>query len=438
MSIELISLLLFGSIFLLFAIGLPISFTLGATSVIFLLIFLGTSHLLMVATSLYGAMTRQTLMAIPLFIFMGNVLASSGIAREFFTAMYNWSGPIRGGLAMGTEVLCGVFAAMCGTTEGATVTMGVTALPAMLDHGYDKNLAIGSLASGALLGILIPPSILAILYASISGTSIGKLYFAILVPGLVLLTLYILYNGIRCYMQPELAPALPKEERPSWQEKFISLKGIALPALIVFAVLGGIYSGATTPTEAAGVGALGVVIAALIHRKLSWTKLKEALLMTVRLTGMVAWLIMCVTLFAHVYGCLGIQQLVQNIVAALPISGFGIIILMQLSIFLLGMVIDDVSIILICTPIYLPIVTSLGFDPLWFAVLFMVNMQCAWMTPPYGFNLFIVKAVVPEWITMVDIYRAVIPFIGLQIACLLLVMFIPGIATWLPSMIIAR
>jgi tripartite ATP-independent transporter DctM subunit len=438
MSIEWITLLFFGSAFGLFVIGCPISFSLMIVSILFGTLLWGPSHLYMVASSLFGATTPQILIAVPLFILMGNVLAATGIARDLFKALYYWSGPLRGGMAVGTEIICAIFASMCGTSTAATITMGTIALPSMREHGYDKGLSIGSVASGGLLGLLIPPSVLAVIYASVSGVSVGKLYLGIFIPGFLLLFLYLLYILIRALLQPEWAPALPKAERPSWAEKFKSLKGVALPLIIVLTILGGIYSGTFTPTEAAGVGALCVILAAGVTGSLTRSNLVQSLMSTMRLTCMVMWLIMGVTVFTNVYNALGAPDIINHLVTLLPVSGFGVIVLMQLSIFFLGMIMDDVALILLCTPIYMPIVVSLGFDPLWFGVLFMVNMQLAWLTPPYGFNLFYMRAITPSDITMADIYRAVVPFIGLQMICLALVMAFPSLAIWLPELIIGR
>ena len=438
MDIGLITLLLFASLFALLAIGMPVAFALLTVGLVFTIFLWGPSHLYAVASSMYGSLTSQIFMAIPLFILMGNILAHTGIADELFTALHYWTARLRGGLAMGTVNVCAVLAAMCGTSEAGTITMGVMALPAMLKRGYDKHIAIGSVAAGGLLGILIPPSIIAIVYSGLSGVSLGKLFFAAFVPGILLAVLYIIYIGVRSYLQPGLCPAIPKEERPSWDEKFKSLQAVILPILIIIAVLGGIYTGATTPTEAAGVGAISAFIVALIKRVLTWQNLKEALLSTFRLLGMIAWMIMCVTVFTNVYNALGAPQIISQVVSLFPAGGFGVIILMQLSIFLLGMIMDDFALMFLTTPIYVPIIVSLGFDPLWFGVLIMVNMQCAWLTPPYGFNLFYVRAITPKEISTGDIYRSVVPFIGLQLVCLLLVMFFPPIATWLPSLIIGK
>ena len=425
-------------VFILFAAGLPITFCLGGAATLFALLFFSPPQWYSIVTSMYGATTNQILIAIPLFILMGSVLVYTGIAEDLYHALYMWAGPVRGALAMGTEAIGAAFGAMCGTSEATTLTIGAIAMPEMLKRGYDKHLAVGSVTTGGLLGILIPPTVLGIIYCVVSGVSVGMLYFGLFFPGFLLAGLYILYIGIRCYFQPHLAPAIPKEERASWREKFISLRGVVLPVLILLAVLGGIYSGMVTPTEAAAAGAISVFIAAIIKRGLTWKTFKDSCFNAFKLASMVIWIIMAITVFSNVYHASGAATIIKELALGLPISGFGVIILMQLSIFFLGMVMDDVVVMMVVTPIYLPIVTSLGFDPLWFGVLFLVNVNIAWLTPPYGFNLFLVRAITPSWITMMDIYRSVLPFIALQLVCLFLVMFFPPIALWLPSVIIAR
>jgi len=427
-----------GCVFVLFAAGLPITFCLGGTATLFALLFFSPPQWYSIATSMYGATTNQILIAIPLFILMGSVLVHTGIAEDLYRTLYKWAGPVRGALAMGTEAIGAAFGAMCGSSEATTLTMGAIAMPEMLKRGYDKYLAVGSVTTGGLLGILIPPTVLGIIYCVVSGVSVGLLYFGLFFPGFLLAGLYILYIGVRCYLQPHLAPAIPKEERPSWKEKFVSLRGVILPILIVLAVIGGIYSGIVTPTEASGAGAICVFIAALIRRELTWKNFKDACINTLKLASMVMWIIMAITVFSNVYHASGASMMIKEIALGLPISGFAVIVLMQVSILFLGMIMDDVVVMMVVTPIYLPIVTSLGFDPLWFGILFLVQINIAWLTPPYGFNLFIVRAITPSWITMMDIYRSVLPFIACQLVCLLLVMFFPPIALWLPSVIIAR
>ena len=432
------TILLLGCVFALFAAGLPITFCLGGTATLFALLFFAPAQWYSIATSMYGATTNQILIAIPLFTLMGSVMVYTGIAEDLFNTLYKWAGPLRGALAMGTEAIGAAFGAMCGSSEATTLTMGSISLPQMLKRGYDKHLAIGSVTTGGLLGILIPPTVLGIIYCVVSGVSVGLLYFGLFFPGFMLAALYILYIGVRCYLQPHLAPAIPEEERVSWREKFASLKGVIAPILIMLAVLGGIYSGIVTPTEASGLGAICMFLAALIRRGLTWKTFKDSCVNTFKLASMVIWIIMAITVFSNVYHASGAAALIKEMALGLPVSGFGVIVLMVLSVFFLGMIMDDVVVMMLVVPIYLPIVTSLGFDPLWFGVLFLILINIAWLTPPYGFNLFIVRAITPKEISMMDIYRSVLPFIGLQLVCLVLVMFFPPIALWLPSVIIAR
>jgi len=432
-SIGWITLLLFACLFSLLLLGLQVSFALLITGIIFTLALWGPSHLYVLASSMQGALSTEVYIAIPLFILMGNILSHTGIADELFHALYLWTGRLKGGLAMGTVGAGTILAAMCGSSEAGTLTVGLMALPAMLKRGYDERVAIGSIAAGGLLGFLIPPSVIAIVYAGISGVSMGKLYFASFIPGLLLATLYVLYIGIRSALEPGFCPSIPAEEAPSWKERFQALAKVVLPLLIIFVVLGGIYGGVTTPTEAAGVGAATAFIVAILKRKITWKAVNEALRGTFQLLGMIGWIIMCVTVFSNVYNALGAPEIVNSMISWFPAAGFGVIIFMQLSIFLLGTFMDDFALLFLTMPIYVPIIKSLGFDPIWFGVLILINMQCALLTPPYGFNLFYMRAITPPHIKTMTIYKGVVPFIGLQLLCLVLVMAFPQIALWLPS-----
>lgn len=438
MSIGLTTLLLFGCLFLLLFLGVHVSFSLLITALIFDVAVFGWEHLSVVGGSLFGAMTSQTYMAIPLFILMGNILAYTGIADELFEALHLWTARLRGGLAMGTVSAGTVLAAMCGSSEAGTLTVGIMALPAMMKRGYHTGLAIGSITAGGLLGFLIPPSVMAIFYSGISGVSLGKVYFASFIPGLLLAVLYLAYIWFRARLNPRLCPMVPKEEAPTWGEKFRALKKVILPLMIIFVVLGGIYSGATTPTEAAGAGALAAFIVALLKRCLTWKNLKEALQTTFGFLGMIAWILMSVMVFANVYNALGAPKIVGEILTLFPAGGIGVIIMMQLSLFVLGMVMDDLALLLLTIPIYVPIIKNLGFDPVWFGVLILINMQCALLTPPYGFNLFYARAITPDGISTTVIYKGVVPFICLQIVALILVMVFPQLALWLPGVIAAK
>ena len=435
MSIGLTTLLLFSCLFFFLLVGFHVAFSLLSTGIIFTLLLWGPSHLYVVASSMFGSMSSEIYMAIPLFILMGNILSHTGIADQLFEALHAWTSRLRGGLAIGTVTAGTILAAMCGSSEAGTLTVGIMALPAMLKRKYHEGIAIGSIAAGGLLGFLIPPSIMGIVYAAISGVSLGKLYFASLIPGVLLATLYILYIVIRSYLDPDLCPAIPAEERPSMKEKLIILQKVILPIMIVFIVLGGIYSGAITPTEAAGVGCACAFLVAILKRKLNIKNLTAALKSTFSLLGMIAWMIMCVTVFSNVYNALGAPKIVNEVVRLFPAGGFGVVVMMQISIFILGMVMDDFAVLFLTIPIFVPIINHLGFDPIWFGVLILINMQCALLTPPYGFNLFYMRVITPPEISTFRIYKGVLPFIGLQLICMGLVMLFPALALWLPKLL---
>ena len=433
MSIELLSLLFFGALLVFLLLGLPLSFVLGGVSMIFLYFTWGPESFYMVAAQTWGAMNKFTLVAIPLFIFMAMILERSGVAKDLYEMMYLWFGPVAGGLAIGTVVICAIFSAMCGISGAAVVSMGTIALPSMLERNYDKELALGCINSGGGWGILIPPSVIMILYALISGESVGALFAGGVFPGLMLLVMVSCYIAVRCYFQPHLGPALPKDQRGDWSRKLAAMKAVILPLAIVLMVLGSIIGGITTPTEAAAIGVLGAIISALVYRQFSWKLMKEAALRTLRLTGMIMWILFGAYCFSAAYSGMGAHQLIENLMKHIPGGAWGSIIFIQLVIFLLAMVLDPAGIMMICVPVFLPIVKAHGFDPLWFGILFVINMEIGYMTPPFGFNLFYLKGIVPPGITMVDIYRSVIPYTIVESTGLALVMIFPQIAVWLPN-----
>jgi tripartite ATP-independent transporter DctM subunit len=433
MSIEILSVLFFGALLLFLLLGLPLSFVLGGVSMIFIYFTWGPEAFYMVAAQTWGAMNKFTLVAIPLFIFMAMILERSGVAKGLYEMMYLWFGPLAGGLAIGTVVICAIFSAMCGISGAAVVSMGTIALPSMLERNYDKELALGCINSGGGWGILIPPSVIMILYALISGESVGRLFAGGVFPGLMLLVLVSSYIAIRCYFQPRLGPALPRAERGDWKRKTAALKAVILPIGIVFMVLGSIIGGVTTPTEAAAMGVLGAIISALVYRQFSWGLMKEAAMRTLRLTGMIMWILFGAYCFSAAYHGMGANQLMENLMQHIPGGPWGTIIFIQFIIFLLAMVLDPAGIMMITVPVFLPIVIAHGFDPLWFGILFVINMEIGYMTPPFGFNLFYLKGIVPPDITMGDIYRSVIPYTLVESVGLALVMIFPQIAIWLPN-----
>ena len=436
MNVELMTLLLFGSLFLLLAVGMPVAFALAGVTVVYGLILFGSKAFYIVATHVYGSMVNAILLAIPLFFLMAHMLQHSGIADELYGAVHLWMGGLRGGLAMGTVLICTLFAAMSGISGAATVAMGLIALPAMLKRNYDKRIAVGCIAAGGVLGILIPPSVIMILYAMIARESVGGMFFGGVIPGLLLSGMFIIYIGIRSALQPHLGPALPPEERANLRRKISSLRSVILPTGLIVLVLGSIYTGAATPTEAAGIGAMGAFICAAILRRLTWRVVIDTVRGTFRVTGMVMWIVAAAAAFNGLYIALGAQGLIIELVTGLAVSPWTILIGMQVTLFFFGMIMDDFAIVLLCAPIFVPIARSLGFDTLWFGILLVVNMQMAFLTPPFGYNLFYLKGVAPKEVTMGDIYRSIVPFVGIQALGLALVMIFPKLALWLPRTMI--
>lgn len=433
MSIEVTTLLFFLTLIFFLVLGLPLAFVLGGVSVLFLYFTWGADAFYMVASQMWGTMESFTLVAIPLFVFMAMLLERTGVARDLYRMMHLWCGGMRGGLAIGTLGICAVFGAMVGISGAAVVAMGTIALPAMLERGYDKRMVLGCINTGGGWGILIPPSIMMILYAMISGQSVGKMFAAGVLPGLLLVALTVTYVLVRSFLQPHLAPALPKEERGSWPEKFRAVRAVLLPIGIVAMVLGSIIGGVTTPTEAAAMGVLGALISAALYRKLDWPVLQEAAIRTFKLTGMIAWILFAAHAFSSAYQAMGAQSLIEGLMMDLPGGRWAIVIFMMAIVFVMGMLLDPVGIMLITLPVFLPIIASLGFDPIWFGVLFVINMEIGYMTPPFGFNLFYLKGIVPPGITMKDIYWSVIPFVIVNIIGMGLIMAFPQIATYLPD-----
>jgi tripartite ATP-independent transporter DctM subunit len=434
MSIELLTLLFFSSLLIFLLLGLPLTFVLGGVSVVFLYFTWGPESFYMVAAQTWDAMNKFILVAIPLFIFMAMILERSGTANDLYEMMYVWFGSIRGGLAIGTVAICAIFSAMCGISGAAVVSMGTIALPSMLKRNYDKLIAVGCINAGGGWGILIPPSVIMILYALIAGESVGKLFAGGILPGFMLFVMVSAYIAIRCYFQPHLGPPIPKAERGDWGRKFRALKAVILPIMIVFMVLGSIVFGVATPTEAAGIGVLGALISGLIYRQLSRSLIVEASLRTFRLTGMIMWILFGAYCFTAAYHGMGASRLIEDLMQYMPGGPWGTIIFIQVIIFLLAMVLDPAGIMMICIPIFLPVVVAHGFDPVWFGILFIINMEIGYMTPPFGFNLFYMKGVVPPSISMLDIYKSVIPFTIVESLGLVMVMIFPQIALWLPNL----
>lgn len=437
MTIEILTIIFFGLLFLFIMLGVPLAFVLGGLSVIFLYFHQGSIAFYLIASKMWDLMQTSALIAIPLYVFMALLLERSGVAHDLYRMMHLWWGGLRGGLAIGTVLICTIFAAMSGISGAAVVTMGTIALPQMLKRGYDKELALGAINAGGGWGILIPPSILMVLYALITEVSVGKLFAAGVMPGLLLFTLVSLYIGIRCYIQPELGPALPPEERGDWNEKFRALRAVFLPVFIIFIVLGSIFAGVATVTEAAAVGVLGALIASAANRRLTWKNVSEAALRTLRLTTIITWIVFAAHAYSMAYTAMGAEDFVTSLTAQIPGGKWGSLAFMMAVLFVLGCVLDPVGIMLITLPVFLPLVKAHGFDPIWFGILFVIMMEISYMTPPFGFNLFYLRSVAPPEVTMKDIYWSVGPYTIVELIGLFIIALFPAIALWLPNLIFA-
>ncbi len=432
MSPEIVTLVMFGSLVLLLFIGVPLAWVLSGISIFMTLFAWNFNALFMFVSNVFGVIMNVSFIAMPLFIAMGVILQRSGMAENLFTSMYYWSGRMRGGLAMGTVVICAIFAAMSGVAGAACVAMGMIALPAMEKRGYSTGLTLGSIAAPATLGILIPPSIVMIFLGIIGGVSVGRLFMAGVVPGIMMAAMFILYIGIVGLVNPKACPSV--DIQVSLWDKVKSLTSLVLPILIIFSVMGSIFSGMATPTEASAVGLIAVIIAALVNQQFSLLLLKESAISTFYIVGMILWISIGAVSFSGVFSALGGIDYIREGLLGMQASSPRLIIAGILFIvFILGMFLDPSGIIWIVGPIVYPIVHALGFDLIWFSILMVMGVMLGYITPPFGFNLFYLKSIVPDHIKMIDIYRAVIPFLIVMIFAMVLVFFFPMIALWLPS-----
>ena len=434
METWLVTLLMFGSLVLGLVLGVPLAFAFGGTAIFFTILLWGPAALSIIPLTAYEDGTNYILLAVPLFIFMANILENSGIAEKLYDMMHKWMGRVSGGLAIGTIVICAIFAAMAGISGVATITMGLIALPSMLSRGYHKSLAVGSVSAGGTLGILIPPSVIMILYAFLTEGSVGQLFIAGILPGILIAGIFIAYIFIRCLINPSLGP--PIEEEASWGEKFRSLQAVVFPILLILLVLGAIYSGATTPTEASAVGAASSLIATALQKRLTFKVFAQSLERTLMITGMVIWILLGATSFTQLYTALGAPDMLNEIIANLGLSKWWLLGFMMLVFIILGMFMDPAGIIMICTPVFLPVIELYGFNTVWFGILFVITMEMGYITPPFGFNLFFMKSIVPPEISMAVIYRSIVPFVFLLILGLIIVIIFPELATFLPQQMI--
>jgi tripartite ATP-independent transporter DctM subunit len=434
-SVELVTVLMFGGMILLLLLGLPLAFVTGIIAVGFGLGLFGLPSLLLVSSRIYSFMNEYVLVSVPMFILMASLMERSGVAQALFRAMHVWAGSLRGGLAVQTTIAATIMAAMTGIIGGEIVLLGLVALPQMLRLGYDRKLAIGTICAGGSLGSMIPPSVVLVIYGLTVNVSIGDLFSAAVVPGVIMAGMYIAYILIRCHLNPELGPPAPEEERNiPLAEKIRMLRGIALPMLIAASVLGTIYTGVASVTEAAGMGVVGTAIAAALRRELTWPMVQGALIQTMTACGILLWVSFGATAMIGVYNLSGGPAFVRSVMVGLPVAPIVVIFIMMGILIVLGCLMDWIGICLLTMPIFVPIVKALGYDPIWFGVLFCMNMQISYLSPPFGPAAFYLKGVAPPDVSLNEIFSALWPFIILQLVALFLIMFFPGFALWLPGL----
>ena len=440
MSAEWISILMFGSLFTAIFLGHPLAFSLGGLATLFGLLFWGgdvSSILQIFSNTTMRVMSDYVLVAVPLFIFMAQMLDSSGVAESLFQALYVVLGPIRGGLALAVIIVCTIFAASAGVVGATEVAVGLLAAPALMKRGYDIPLTAGSICAGGTLGIIIPPSIMLVFYGSLSNLSVGQLFTAAMAPGLLLAGLYMVFIAVRCGVNPKLGPPMPVEERTHTLQQKVQmvLVGLVPPVFLIIIVLGSILFAIATPTEAAGIGCGGSIILALFYKKLTWQSVISACYATMRTTAMIMALALGGNAFQSIFMGLGGGDVISEILLTLEVSPFVILYIMMGCVFILGMFIDWIGILLIVVPIFMPIAVDLEFHPIWFATLICVNLQMAFLTPPFGYSMFYLKGIAPKEMTMIHIYKGVVPFICLQWVALILCVTFPDFVLWIPRML---
>lgn len=430
-AVLIVSLLMF---FLL--LGVPLVLAIGGLTTIGVLLLMGPNFIPIIYYNLIDKPGDVVLFTIPLFIFMAYMLERAGIAEKIYTTILYWSGRLSGSLAMGTIAISAIMASMIGVSSASIITMGVTVLPAMLKRHYDRNLAMGSITAGSTLGILIPPSSLAMLYAGWSGVSIGKMFLSGFLPGFLIAGLFILYIGIRCKLDPSLGPPLPPEDSVSGRKKLASLGSLVLPSLLIIMVLGSIFLGIVSFSESAAIGAFGAIILVIINRRLSWKNIKEVSYNTLLTTLMIMWVLMAASAFRSLMVLLKTDDVIYSAFMAVPGGKWGAILASQIILIILGCFLDEFGIFVLTMPIFLPVMIAFNVDLLWFGILYIINMQIAELTPPIGLNLFYMKAVVGEAVPMEQIWRSALPFVGLLLLGMVIMMIFPPIVTYLPNLLI--
>ena len=441
MSSEFITLFMFGTMMVLLFTGQRVFGVIGFVGSAAALWLWGQGAFEMPFNASFQVLNWYPLITVPFFVFMGYMLSESGMASNLYRLFHVWFGPVRGGLALGTIGLMVLIAALNGLSVAGMAIVATIALPQLLRHGYDKSMVTGVIQAGSSLGILIPPSVVLVLYAMIARQPVLDLWLAGVGPGLLMAVVFAAYVYIRCLVQPELGPALPAEERAeiTWAEKFSLLRAGLLPVAIFAIMMGLFMTGTTSLVESSAVGAALATVAAWLSGNLNRKVFEESTRNTLSISCMFLWIILGALCFSSVYDGLGAVKAVKTLlIDTWDFAPWTILILMLLSFIVMGMFLDDTAMLVIVAPLYIPLVISLGFNPIWFGILYTITCQIAYITPPFGYNLFLMRAMAPPEITLVDIYRSIIPFFALMVLSLIIIMIFPQIALWLPSLYSGR
>lgn len=435
MSYELIAFLMFSSMFVMLLTGQRIFGAVGFVAAASALWLWGDGGVEMPFNASFKLLNWYPMLTLPLFIYMGYMLSESGIAKDLYKMLHVWSGSMRGGLAIGTIVLMVLISAMNGLSVAGMAVGASIALPEMLKRGYDKRMVTGVVQAGSSLGILVPPSVVLVLYGMIARQPISQLWLAGIIPGLMLAALFIIYIAVRCRLQPQLGPPLPAEELQVGRREKLRLLGAGVLPLAVFgSVMGLFLTGVTSLVESAAVGATIATFLAFIKRRLNKQVMEETMRKTLGVSCMFMWIILAALCFGAVFDGLGAVKAVESLfLEKWGLSAWEILLLMQLSYIIMGMFLDDTAMLVIVAPLYVPLIISLGFNPIWYGVLYTITCQIAYMTPPFGYNLFLMRAMAPKEVSLSDIYRSITPFVMVMILGLIFVIMFPQIALWLPE-----
>jgi len=440
MSYELIAVLMFSSMMLLLLTGQRVFGAIGAVGAIAAMTLWGTGGSDLPFSAAMKLMKWYPLLTLPMFIFMGYILSESKIADDLYRMFHVWMGPVNGGLAIGTIGLMVLISAMNGLSVAGMAIGATIALPELLRRGYDKRMVTGVVQAGSSLGILVPPSVVLVLYAMIARQPVGQLWLAGVLPGLMMAALFILYITIRCRLQPELGPALPVDERNVSRAEKIRLLGAGLLPIIIFAaMMVPFINGWTSLVESSAIGAMTAFLAAVFKGRMNKAVFEVSVRQTLAVSCMFMWIILAALCFGAVFDGLGAVRAIENLFTErLGMSPWVILIMMQLSFILMGTFLDDTAMLVIVAPLYVPLVNALGFDLIWYGILYTITTQIAYMTPPFGYNLFLMRAMALPEISLSDIYRSIGPFVLVMLVALALVMVFPQIALWLPNTVYGK